>query len=149
MKQPSSTELKAIDAFSSQYDYWCGDPLFDAEPEGEQAELKKIFFVKEAMSCRDIVEPNFFNSSSSALLRDRLRLDASMPPSFLWMPCSTPSHHLPRECRSSSRNCAPVLLTRHSCYRASAQHYLYQAATATLAARQLGGMTGTGCRALL
>ena len=43
--------------------FLCGDPLFEDELEDEMLlKLKETFFVKEARSCTDWVERDFFNT---------------------------------------------------------------------------------------
>ena len=37
MKKPTARQLSGIDAFAEQYDYRCGDALFDEDDLGEQA----------------------------------------------------------------------------------------------------------------
>ena len=55
--------LKSMDAYAEGISYVCGDPLFEDELADEMLlKLKETFFVKEARSCTDWVERDFFNT---------------------------------------------------------------------------------------
>ena len=55
--------LKSMDAYAEGILYVCGDPLFEDELADEMLlKLKETFFVKEARSCSDWVERDFFNT---------------------------------------------------------------------------------------
>jgi len=67
LKKPSRPLLAQMDAYACTISYMCGDPLFEEQLEDEAlAELKATFFVKEAQSCRDPVERDFFNTGGVA-----------------------------------------------------------------------------------
>ena len=63
MAKPSVALLKSMDAYAEDISFVCGDPLFEDELEDEMLlKLKETFFVKEARSCTDWVERDFFNT---------------------------------------------------------------------------------------
>ena len=63
MGKPSAGLLKSMDAYAEGISYVCGDPLFEDELADEMLlKLKETFFVKEARSCTDWVERDFFNT---------------------------------------------------------------------------------------
>ena len=63
MGKPSAGLLKSMDAYAEGISYVCGDPLFEDELADEMLlKLKETFFVKEARSCSDWVERDFFNT---------------------------------------------------------------------------------------
>ena len=63
MAKLSVALLKSMDAYAEDISFVCGDPLFEDELEDEMLlKLKETFFVKEARSCTDWVERDFFNT---------------------------------------------------------------------------------------
>jgi hypothetical protein len=63
MAKPSAGLLKSMDTYTEDIAILCGDPLFEDELEDEMLlKLKETFFVKEARSCTDWVERDFFNT---------------------------------------------------------------------------------------
>ena len=70
MKKPLQKVLTALDAYKEDIDYQCGDCLFDAEEVAEgNAALKVLaeeFHVKQTLTCRDAVEPSYFNFTNVA-----------------------------------------------------------------------------------
>ena len=63
MGKPSAGLLKSMNAYAEGISYVCGDPLFEDELADEMLlKLKETFFVKEARSCTDWVERDFFNT---------------------------------------------------------------------------------------
>lgn len=60
---PTKTQLKAMDVYAESISYMCGDPLFEENvSDAKLLELKRLFYVREAQSCRDPVEADFFNT---------------------------------------------------------------------------------------
>jgi hypothetical protein len=63
MNKPSAALLKSMDAYAEGISFVCGDPLFEDDLEAQElVKLKETFFVKEARSCSDRVERDFFNT---------------------------------------------------------------------------------------
>ena len=63
MAKPSAGLLKSMDTYTEDIAFLCGDPLFEDELEDEVLlKLKETFFIKEARSCADWVEREFFNT---------------------------------------------------------------------------------------
>ena len=63
MKVPTKPQLEAMDAYAESISYQCGDALFEEHvSDAKLLELKGTFFVREAQSCRDVVESDFFNT---------------------------------------------------------------------------------------
>ena len=65
MKIPRKKVLASLDAYKEGVDYQCGDLLFDAAnvAEGDMTlkGLAETFHVRQALTCRDVVEPFYFN----------------------------------------------------------------------------------------
>ena len=65
MKVPKKKQLEALDGYKESVDYQCGDALFDVEgvAEGDKTleGLAETFHVRQALTCRDPVEPSYFN----------------------------------------------------------------------------------------
>ena len=64
MIAPKKPLLKAMGTYAEGISYMCGDPLFEEHvTDAKLLELiKGTFFVREAQSCRDHVEADFFNT---------------------------------------------------------------------------------------
>ena len=61
MNKPAAGLLKSMDAYAEGISFMCGDPLFEDDLEDQElVKLKETFFIKEARSCSDRVERDFF-----------------------------------------------------------------------------------------
>ena len=53
---------------STTHRYQCGDPLFEDDlQDPDLRQLKETFFIREAQSCHDPVEADFFNTGGTAV----------------------------------------------------------------------------------
>eukprot|EP00966_Prymnesium_polylepis_P248824 5753133-Prymnesium_polylepis.1 len=66
MKKPSSKEYESLASYKETVDYTCGSPLFCDKDDlaDEFKPLAETFHVKQARSCKDDVEPEYFNYSN-------------------------------------------------------------------------------------
>ena len=53
--------MALLDAHCEEVIFTCGDAIFPNDEEGDGAKLADIFYNREALSCRDHVEKDFFN----------------------------------------------------------------------------------------
>ena len=53
--------LDLLDSYCEEAIFSCGDALFPNDVEGSDAKLANIFYNREALSCRDPVEKDYFN----------------------------------------------------------------------------------------
>ena len=61
MNKPAAGLLKSMDAYAEGISFMCGDPIFEDDLEDQElVKLKETFFIKEARSCSDRVERDFF-----------------------------------------------------------------------------------------
>ena len=87
MTKPSADLLKSMDTYAEDISFACGDPLFEDELEDEMLlKLKETFFVKEARSCTDWVERDFFNTGA---VKGRTEFE------FICSICGTPPEDSP------------------------------------------------------
>lgn len=60
-KDASVSCLHQLDAYCEQAIFTYGDALFCDDAEGTDAKLAKIFYNRESLSCRDLMEIDYFN----------------------------------------------------------------------------------------
>ena len=63
INKPSASLMKQMDAYAESISYQCGDPLFEEHVTDEKlVELKDTFFAREAISCKDRMQDDFYNT---------------------------------------------------------------------------------------